>query len=65
MPLLDGLEAIAQIKQSREDLPIIVQTAYAMAEDRGKSIEAGANDHLTKPLNPEKLFGAIKRIFPS
>ncbi len=65
MPLLDGLEAIAQIKQVREDLPIIVQTAYAMAEDRGKSIEAGANDHLTKPLNPEKLFGAIKRIFPS
>jgi len=65
MPLLDGLEAIAQIKQAREDLPIIVQTAYAMAEDRGKSIEAGANDHLTKPLNPEKLFGAITKIFPS
>lgn len=65
MPLLDGLEAIAQIKQARADLPIIVQTAYAMAEDRGKSIEAGANEHLTKPLSPEKLFGAITKIFPS
>jgi PAS domain S-box-containing protein len=65
MPLLDGLEAIAQIKSARSDLPIIVQTAYAMAEDRGRSIDAGANDHLTKPLNPEKLFGAITKIFPS
>jgi CheY-like chemotaxis protein len=65
MPLLDGLEAIAQIKSARSDLPIIVQTAYAMAEDRGRSMDAGANDHLTKPLNPEKLFGAITKIFPS
>jgi PAS domain S-box-containing protein len=65
MPLLDGLEAITQIKKARKDLPIIVQTAYAMAEDRGKSMDAGADDHLTKPLHPEKLFGAIKKIFVS
>lgn len=65
MPLLDGLEAIAQIKQARKELPIIVQTAYAMVEDQEKSIQAGANEHLTKPLNPEKLFGAITKVFPS
>jgi PAS domain S-box-containing protein len=62
MPILSGLEAITEIKKFRKELPIIVQTAYAMPEDREKSIEAGGDEHLTKPLNVEELFNTIKKF---
>ncbi len=61
MPVLSGLEAIAEIKKFKADLPIIVQTAYAMPEDRDRSFEAGGDDHLTKPINPEELFTTISK----
>ncbi len=61
MPVLNGLEAITAIKKFRKDLPIIVQTAYAMPEDRERSMEAGGNEHLTKPLNAEELFKTINK----
>jgi len=59
MPILSGLEAIVEIKKFRKKLPIIVQTAYAMPEDRDKSFEAGGDEHLTKPINADELFSAI------
>lgn len=62
MPVLNGLEAIAEIKKFRSELPIIVQTAYAMPEDRDRSFEAGGDDHLTKPINPEELFTTISKF---
>lgn len=62
MPVLNGLEAIGEIKKFRPDLPIIVQTAYAMPEDRERSFEAGGDDHLTKPINPEELFTTISKF---
>jgi len=62
MPILSGLEAISQIKKFRPDLPIIVQTAYAMPEDREKSLEAGGDEHLTKPINVDDLFSTIGRF---
>jgi PAS domain S-box-containing protein len=62
MPILSGLEAITEIKKFRKDLPIIVQTAYAMPEDRDKSIAAGGDEHLTKPLNVDELFKTITKF---
>ncbi|MFU8843888.1 MAG: PAS domain S-box protein [Bacteroidales bacterium] len=62
MPVLSGLEAIEEIKKFRPELPIVVQTAYAMPEDREKSIAAGGDEHLTKPLNVKDLFEAISRF---
>jgi len=62
MPILSGLEAITEIKKFRKRLPIIVQTAYAMPEDRDKSIAAGGDEHLTKPLNGEELFRTIAKF---
>ena len=59
MPILNGLEAIAEIKKFRKNLPIIVQTAYAMLEDRDKSFAAGGDEHLTKPINADELFSTI------
>ena len=46
MPVMNGLEAISEIKKLRNDLPIIVQTAYAMPEDRERSLSAGGDDIL-------------------
>ena len=66
MPHLDGLAATREIRawesqQARTATPIIAMTAHAMAGDAEKSIAAGMNDHITKPLNPEQLFGALAK----
>jgi two-component system sensor histidine kinase/response regulator len=48
------------------NLPIIAMTAHAMAGDEQKSIEAGMNDHVTKPIDPDQLFAAlVKWIKPA
>ncbi len=62
MPVLSGLEAIVEIRKFRKDLPIIVQTAHAMPEDREKSLSAGGDEHLTKPINAIELFTTINKF---
>ncbi len=62
MPVMNGYEATAEIRKYKkyEDLPIISLTAKAMPEDKAKSLEAGANDYLTKPVNIEKLLDMVR-----
>jgi CheY-like chemotaxis protein len=57
MPVLDGLAATREIRQlgGTAELPIISMTANALAGDRERCIEAGMNDHMTKPIDPELL----------
>ena len=66
MPLMDGLEATEKIREEYPEdiLPIIAMTAHAMAGDREKSLRAGMNDHVTKPLDPPDLFEALLRWIP-
>ena len=66
MPVMDGLSA-ARLLRSREafrDLPILAMTANAFAEDRKRCIEAGMNDHIPKPVEPEVLYEKIARWLP-
>lgn len=67
MPVLDGLAASKEIRRSaRKDaasIPIIAITANAFAEDQKKSFEAGMNEHLTKPLNQEKLLRVLAKYY--
>jgi signal transduction histidine kinase/DNA-binding response OmpR family regulator len=42
-------------------LPIIAMTAHAMAGDEQKSLDAGMNDHVTKPIDPDQLFAALQK----
>ena len=59
MPVMDGFEATAIIKQSYPQIPIIALTADAMPETHNKAFEAGMSDYLTKPFMPETLFEKV------
>ena len=61
MPQMDGNEATRQIRQFNKDVIIIAQTADGFTGDRGKAIEAGCNDYISKPINKTLLYELIKR----
>jgi two-component system sensor histidine kinase/response regulator len=63
MPVMDGIEATRVIRSNSRfrDLPIIAMTANAMASDRILCLEAGMNDHIAKPIDPDQLFGVLLR----
>jgi len=63
MPVMDGYEATRTIRDEPrfKDLPIIAMTAHAMAGDREKSIAAGMNDHVSKPIDPHALFLTLQK----
>jgi two-component system sensor histidine kinase/response regulator len=67
MPVMDGLTATKLIrsKERFRQLPIIAMTAHAMRGDRERSLDAGMNDHLTKPINPESLTATLLRWIPA
>lgn len=56
MPIMDGYEATRIIKEKKTNVPIIAQTAYALAGEKDKIIEAGCDDYLSKPIKPVSLF---------
>jgi PAS domain S-box-containing protein len=61
MPVVSGIEASIQIKSFRPDLPIIALTAYVLENDRERSLEAGCDDYLPKPIDINELFEKLKR----
>ena len=68
MPVMDGYTATREIRKDKhfKDLPIIAMTAHAMAGDEDKSLEAGMNGHVTKPIDPDQLFSTLQKwIKPS
>ena len=62
LPILDGYQATRLIKETRPDLPVIAQTAFAMMGEREKSREAGCNDYLSKPIRKEELLSVLKKF---
>jgi two-component system sensor histidine kinase/response regulator len=63
MPLMDGLEATRAIRavERLRSLPIAAMTANAMPIDRERCFEAGMNDHISKPIDPERLLAVIRQ----
>ncbi len=63
MPAMDGITATKAIRSNPQlrTLPIIAMTANVMATDREKCIEAGMNDHVAKPIDPDELFTVLLR----
>ncbi|WP_413576686.1 MHYT domain-containing protein [Bdellovibrio sp. HCB290] len=62
MPGMDGLQATRKLRSQGYTKPIIALTAHALPEEVEKSLEAGCNDHLTKPINRSELLRAIKDV---
>jgi CheY-like chemotaxis protein len=54
MPGMNGLEATRKIKQIKPEIPIIIQTAYAMQNDEKISVDAGCDDYISKPIKKGK-----------
>ncbi|MGB0681251.1 MAG: PAS domain S-box protein [Magnetovibrionaceae bacterium] len=63
MPVMDGLEATRRVRQREQwkDLPIIAMTAHALAAERDACLEAGMQDHVSKPVDPQALLSTIAR----
>ncbi|NQU53179.1 MAG: response regulator, partial [Bacteroidetes bacterium] len=59
MPVLNGYEATIEIKTFNPNLPIIAQTAYAIAGDREKALEVGCDDYISKPIKKDELIEMI------
>jgi len=67
MPVMDGYTATGEIRRWEQDqglpaVPIIALTAFALKEDEQKSLAAGCNGHLVKPIKKAALIDAIKKI---
>ncbi|OOY54708.1 hypothetical protein BOW11_11260 [Solemya velum gill symbiont] len=58
MPVMDGYEATRRIRAQEQfrDLPVIAQTANAMKGDKEKTLDAGMNDNITKPITPDAML---------
>lgn len=59
LPEMDGLEATRLIKNLDNQLPVIAQTAYAMAGDKEKMKLAGCDDYIPKPIDAKQLLGML------
>ncbi|MBB5016834.1 PAS domain S-box-containing protein [Chitinivorax tropicus] len=68
MPIMDGLAATRLIRRlpGREQLPIIAMTAHAIDTEKQRCFDAGMNDHISKPIDPDRLAGAlVHAVYPS
>jgi two-component system cell cycle response regulator DivK len=64
LPVMDGWEATRRLKAdpATSAIPVIALTAHAMAGDRQRAIEAGADDYDTKPVDLERLLAKIAAL---
>ena len=61
LPIMNGLEATARIKELKPSLPIIAQTANAMDDERPKILKAGCDAYVLKPINRNELLQTIAK----
>ncbi len=61
MPVMDGITATLKLREMGCTVPIIAMTANAMQADRDRCAEAGMNDYLAKPIDPDEMFAVMNR----
>lgn len=60
MPMMDGLQALAQLKRLRSSIPVIILTGHGTVESAIRGMKLGAFDYLTKPCDLETLVSKIQ-----
>ncbi len=61
MPKMNGYEATKLIKKHNKEIPIIIQTAFAMPDERQKGFDSGCNEYLEKPIRQINLLSTINK----
>ena len=63
LPKMDGFKVVSQLRQHEvtKNIPVIALTAHAMKGDREQILEAGCNDYISKPIEPEELVACVGR----
>lgn len=62
LPVMDGIEATAEIKKINPDIPIIVQSAYSNPEEITRSFSAGCADYLIKPIDSRRFLKRVTEL---
>ncbi len=65
MPVLDGLQALHQLRAAKNTVPVVCLTAQALLENRQNCLQAGANVYLTKPLDMQNFYRVLKDFLPT
>jgi len=67
LPTMNGLEAVARIRNNprTQSIPILAATALAMSGDKEKCLEGGCNAYIAKPFTPKQLAAAIEKLLES
>jgi len=62
MPGLDGLNTLADLRRTGDDIPVIIVTARDSVQDRVAGLEGGADDYIVKPFEPRELMARIDSV---
>ena len=62
MPVLDGYEAVRQLRAGGFTMPILAVTAYAMSKDREECLSLGCDDFISKPIEFDRLLARLTRL---
>ena len=64
MPVMDGLKLVSLVRNdpSHRDIPIVVITTEGAQEDRERALALGADDYITKPIQPTRIVEVAKRL---
>jgi CheY-like chemotaxis protein len=62
MPTMNGIEALKEIRRRNIIIPVLAQTAYALANEIKEFKEIGFDEYITKPIIPAELYSKINKI---
>ena len=61
LPKMDGIEATTRIKALNPELPVVIQTAYALESVRDEALKSGCDEFITKPIRVETLLNILRK----
>jgi len=61
LPRMNGIEATLKIKEINPEMPIIIQSAYALNSTKDEAIKSGCNEFITKPIHIETLLSLLQK----